>query len=291
MLSNARPDTECGGSSGLACGGSPGVDALDTAIRTSSIVANDVKRFLPGAIASAFAGLAIAQPAMASPLSGLTEYTNAQVTEGFVQGLLLIFFSELGDKTFFLALLLALQRPKSDVFIGTFGALAIMTVISVAMGQALHQLDELLPASARSVPWDDVLAVVLLVVFGIQTIRNAANAEANAAEEKEEAEEDVRALTATSAGLILSTFALVFAAEWGDKSFLATIALAAATSPVGVTFGAITGHGAATALAVLGGGILSKNVSESVLQYAGGALFLAFAFVSTLDIIQKMQMV
>jgi putative Ca2+/H+ antiporter (TMEM165/GDT1 family) len=86
-----------------------------------------------------------------------------------VSAFLLIFFSELGDKTFFIALLLALRQPRGAVFSGTFGALAAMTVISVALGQALHQLDGLLPAS--SLPWDDLLAVALLVYFGINTLR------------------------------------------------------------------------------------------------------------------------
>lgn len=62
--------------------------------------------------------------------------------EGFVQALLLIFFSEIGDKTFFIALLLALQQPRRLVFVGTFGALAVMTVISVGLGRVLHLLDE-----------------------------------------------------------------------------------------------------------------------------------------------------
>ena len=50
--------------------------------------------------------------------------------------------TELGDKTFFIALLLALQAKKEAVFAGTFGALAVMTVISVALGVALHEVDE-----------------------------------------------------------------------------------------------------------------------------------------------------
>ena len=48
-----------------------------------------------------------------------------------VSGFLLILFSELGDKTFFIALLLALKQSQGLVFVGTFGALGIMTVISV----------------------------------------------------------------------------------------------------------------------------------------------------------------
>ena len=51
--------------------------------------------------------------------------------EGVVSGFLLILFSELGDKTFFIALLLALKQSQGLVFLGTFGALGIMTVISV----------------------------------------------------------------------------------------------------------------------------------------------------------------
>lgn len=56
---------------------------------------------------------------------------DAAFREGLVSGFLLILFSELGDKTFFIALLLALKKNKGIVFAGTFGALAVMTVISV----------------------------------------------------------------------------------------------------------------------------------------------------------------
>ena len=92
--------------------------------------------------------------------------------EGFVSGFLLIFFSEIGDKTFFIALLLALKKSRAAVFAGTFGALSVMTVISVALGQALHLMDELVPQLGENkIPYDDLVAAALLIFFGVKTIQ------------------------------------------------------------------------------------------------------------------------
>lgn len=40
--------------------------------------------------------------------------------------------------------------------------------LQVALGQVLHQLDELLPAN--SLPLDDIFAAALLVFFGVKTL-------------------------------------------------------------------------------------------------------------------------
>ena len=206
---------------------------------------------------------------------------------GFVQGLLLILFSEIGDKTFFIAVLLALQQEKKAVFAGTFGALAAMTLISVGLGQVLHLAEEASPFNT-DVPWDDYLAVALLLFFGVQTIRSAEDAKAE--EEEEDAKEAVAEMGssfADSSALILSTFALVFAAEWGDKSFFATIALSAAADPVQVVGGALAGHFVATAGAVALGDVVGDYISERLVAYVGGSLFILFAVSTLVDTVSK----
>ncbi|KAJ2847451.1 GCR1-dependent translation factor 1 [Coemansia brasiliensis] len=85
-------------------------------------------------------------------------------------------------------------------------------------------------------------------------------------------------------GLLLSpifveTFVLVFFAEWGDRSQLATIALGAARNVYGVAAGTILGHTCCTGLAVVGGQLLAARISVKKVTFAGGILFIMFALI------------
>jgi putative Ca2+/H+ antiporter (TMEM165/GDT1 family) len=217
---------------------------------------------------------ALGQPAHASSFVQ-TVVDNAQES-GLVQSYLLIFISEIGDKTFFIAGLLAAKYGRLISFTGSIGALAIMTVISTVLGQIFHAV----PASiTQGLPLDDYVAVAAFTYFGIKTLLDASKLEegdsSGIEEEKKDAEEAVAELTddekrSSAIGNIIQTFSLVFAAEIGDKSFLSTIALSAALNPYAIALAALLAHASATGVAVIGGAFLSKYLSEKVIGYIGG---------------------
>lgn len=223
-----------------------------------------------------------AQASYSAWLEGLTD-------SGFYQAFSLVFLSEIGDKTFFVAALLAGKLSRLISFIGSLGALAVMTVISVVIGQVFHAVPSEI---SNGVPFDDVAAIIAFTYFGIKILSEAIetpdDGKSAMDEEFEEAEEVVEgneSLLNSSAGAqIASIFLLVFAAEFGDRSFLATIALSAAQNPVSVAVGAIAAHGIATGIAVIGGAYISKYVSEKVIGYIGGTLFLLFAVTTAIGI-------
>ena len=100
---------------------------------------------------------------------------------------------DLGDKTFFIAALLAARTSKLLTFAGCAGALALMTVISVAVGQIFHAV----PASfTRGLPIDDYVAIASFLYFGVKSLLDARAIEednAGIAEEREDAEETLKA--------------------------------------------------------------------------------------------------
>lgn len=66
----------------------------------------------------------------------------------------------------------------------------------------------------------------------------------------------------------------------GDRSQIATIALAASKNPFGVVLGGLIGHAFCTGLAVIGGKMLAAKISERTVAIIGGLLFLVFGVTS-----------
>ena len=209
---------------------------------------------------------------MATPLS------SDPSLAAFGSSLTAITLAELGDKTFFMALILAVRHRARWVFIGSFAALTAVTLISLALGYGLR---ELLPQSL--VPW---LAAVLFLSFGIKLLIDAQGMAANAAtEEKAEAEQAINTAESSKAfnpawAVIWEAFVLVFIAELGDRTQFTTIFMATAPAQVfsfgGLLAGTLLGHALVTWLAVGAGKWIGQWVNERLLYRLSGGLFLVF---------------
>jgi putative Ca2+/H+ antiporter (TMEM165/GDT1 family) len=105
-----------------------------------------------------------------SVVSSTNNLLTAIGETGFYQAFTLVFLSEIGDKTFFIAGLLAMKTSRLISFVGSVGALAVMTVISVVIGQVFHAVPSGL---ADGIPLDDVAAVVAFAFFGLKTLQEA----------------------------------------------------------------------------------------------------------------------
>lgn len=57
-------------------------------------------------------------------------FGDVSFVHAFIASLSVILVSELGDKTFFIAAIMAMRHPRLIVFAGAIAALALMTVLS-----------------------------------------------------------------------------------------------------------------------------------------------------------------
>mgnify|MGYP003336288875 CR=1 FL=1 len=194
----------------------------------------------------------------------------------FASSLSAITLAELGDKTFFMALILAARHRPRWVFLGAFAALACVTVLSLGLGYGLRSL---LPPNL--VPW---IAAGLFLLFGGKLLVEAQSM--GAAQGQEEAAEAEAAINAAEGqqriaegwAVIREAFVLVFIAELGDRTQFTTIFLATAPSFsfLALLLGSLLGHGLVTWLAVGAGRWVGSRVQERVLYRLSGGLFLLF---------------
>ena len=184
----------------------------------------------------------------------------------FFVAFLAVLLAEMGDKTQLVTLTMATCFPPRQVLIGALGALAVITGIAVVLGEFLATY---LPVQATLIGSGSFFLLAGLYLYFKQ----------DSPEEK---------VIATKHGVALQTFALVFLAELGDKTQLASIALTAAYhAPVAVFFGAMTGqlvnHGAA---AYLGSRFLTR-LPAGTIKTASALLFIAFGLVFLLTALRS----
>jgi putative Ca2+/H+ antiporter (TMEM165/GDT1 family) len=260
-----------------------------------------------------------------TPTSNLDDDADSgaiQPLHSFVLAFTMIIFSEIGDKTFLVAALMAMRHPRLLVFSAAFSALAVMTVLSAVLGHAVPAL--------LSERFTHFAAAALFLVFGVKLVREglAMSASDGVGEEMAEVEQELEekeqlarhqghrkssispyalesgrgvrrsrsnsrlpaparspstspdrspsprggSLGSTMGAinnlfsLLLSpawvqTFVMTFLGEWGDRSQIATVAMAAGSDYWYVTAGAIIGHALCTAGAVIGGRAIAGKIS------------------------------
>jgi putative Ca2+/H+ antiporter (TMEM165/GDT1 family) len=253
--------------------------------------------------------------------SGDGKKASGGVFSAFVQSFTSIVVSEIGDKTFFIAAIMAMRYNRLAVLAGALLALFLMTGISTAFG---YVVPKIIPPGVTH-----ILITVLFFFFGGKLLYDAYNDDGNGGDEQEEVEVELNQLhsrlvkssdradphqeveienvngqpkkksksdmesnidsptkkeanCATKINQVQSklvfwqALTMTFLGEWGDRSQITTIALAAESSALFVFVGAFLGHCLCTGFAVVGGKYLSDKISERTVNLSGGILFLLF---------------
>jgi Ca2+/H+ antiporter, TMEM165/GDT1 family len=180
----------------------------------------------------------------------------------------IVFLLELPDKTALATLLLATRHRPVPIFLGAAAAFVIQSAVAVAAGSLLS----LLPREPIRIG----AGILFLLMAALIVRQNLKRDEAKEAGEVEREEQRHRRPFATA-------FLLVFVAEWGDLTQLATAALQARYRDALTVFTAATlALWAVAAIAVVLGNRLGAWIPQRPLQFtaAGVMVIAAIALIS-----------
>ncbi|WWC90883.1 uncharacterized protein L201_005820 [Kwoniella dendrophila CBS 6074] len=106
--------------------------------------------------------------------------------DALFKAFVMIVVSEIGDKTFLIAAIMATRHPRMTVFGGAFASLVVMSILSAALGRVILGL---IPKV-----WTLWAAAILFLVFGIKMLQESfsmSNDNSHMQEEMREVEEEL----------------------------------------------------------------------------------------------------
>jgi len=178
-----------------------------------------------------------------------------------ITSFVIILPAELPDKTVIACLVLGSRYRPAYVFVGAAAAFAIQVALAVTAGGLLS----LLPHQVT-----EIIVAVLFVVGAVILLRQK---QASSDEYVEQ-----RQLRRSFLPVALTSFGVVFVAEFGDLTQIVTANLAAKYhDPLAVGIGATAGLWVAAGLAIVGGRSLLKVLPVKWLGRGAAAVLLALA--------------
>ena len=169
----------------------------------------------------------------------------------------LIFLAELPDKTAFATLMMAAERSALGVFLGAAAAFLVQTIVAVALGGLVGLL-----------PIKLVKTVGGLMFFAFAAVLWRRR------DEEPEGKKGGATGPASLWADALASFLVIFAAEWGDTTQLATAVLQAQHhQALVIGSAAVLALWSVTALAALAGRSLAGRLKPSLLNRVAAAAF------------------
>jgi putative Ca2+/H+ antiporter (TMEM165/GDT1 family) len=183
-----------------------------------------------------------------------------------------ILLVELPDKTLVATLVLSTKYRPRPVLLGVGCAFAVQCVIAVTAGGLLR----LLPHRAV-----DALVAALFAFGAFVLWRESVGID------DQDAEGTAADHALRNRRIFGISFGVLFAAEWGDASQLATAALVARYGePVAIGLGAFLALIGVASLAVVGGKVILKKVPLQLVHRIAALLFTVFAIIATIAAIR-----
>ena len=174
--------------------------------------------------------------------------------KAFIASLIFVVLAEMGDKTQLLAMAFAAKYRWQTVMWAVFAATAVNHLMAAAAGSYL--------ATVVPMAYIKTAAAVSFIIFGLWTIRGDTLGD-----------EDKR--------FNFSPFWTVsiafFIAEMGDKTQLATVALAVEYNTViRVWLGTTIGMVISNAIGIIVGNVMGKHIPERAIKWFSAVVFIAF---------------